>query len=144
MKKFIDASKKGAVVVSFGSNYRSDLMPKAKQNILFEVFRQLPDYHFVWKFESNTSVTDFPANVKVQSWLPVSDLLANSRVKAIFFHGGLLTTQEAIYRSVPMIIMPFALDQDQVRYFLLINMDYIFYEYSIFIEPNQNETSWNS
>lgn len=115
MKVFIDAAKKGAVVVSFGSNYRSDFMPQEKQKILLKAFQQLNDYHFIWKFESNMSSTELPMNVKIMPWLPLSDILADSNVKAIFFHGGLLTTQEAIHRSTPMIIMPFALDQHQVK-----------------------------
>lgn len=90
-------------------------MPLAKQQIFLSVFSELIDYHILWKFESNISAVDLPKNVLARSWLPVSDILADPKVKAIFFHGGLLTTQEALSRAVPMIIMPFALDQRQVR-----------------------------
>lgn len=85
--------------------------------MFLEVFKELTDYHFLWKFESNFTASDLPNNVRIEPWLPLSDILAHSNVKAIFFHGGLLTTQEALWRGVPMIIMPFGLDQRQASTF---------------------------
>lgn len=90
-------------------------MPQAKQQLFLDIFSELSDYHFLWKFESNITSNSLPKNVRVYPWLSISDILADSKVKAIFFHGGLLTTQEAIYRGVPMIMMPFGLDQVQVQ-----------------------------
>lgn len=94
-------------------------MPQAKQKLFLDVFVDLPEYNFLWKFESNISSANLPKNVKIHPWLPVSDILADPKVKAIFFHGGLLTTQEALWRGIPMIIMPFALDQRHVRIFVI-------------------------
>lgn len=126
LKNFIDASNKGVVLFSLGSNFRSDFMPQEKQNIFINIFSDLRDYNFLWKFESNSPSSNMPCNVRIQPWLPVSDILAHSKVKAIFFHGGMLTTQEALWRGVPMIIMPFGLDQQQVsRFFLKIISAYI-------------------
>lgn len=113
LNAFVESSKKGVVVVSFGSNFRSDFMPHEKQQLFLRAFSELSDYHFVWKFESNISSDVLPKNVWIDSWLPISDILANPRVKAIYFHGGMLTTQEAVWRGVPTIIMPFGLDQRQ-------------------------------
>lgn len=113
LETFIESSKKGVVVLCFGTNFRSEYIPLAKQNFFLEVFSELNDYHFLWKFESNISSSVLPKNVRIEPWLPVSDILANPNVKLIFFHGGMLTTQESIWRGVPMIIMPFALDQHQ-------------------------------
>ena len=92
-------------------------MPVAKQQFFIKIFSELPDFHFLWKFESDVAADDLPKNVMIQKWLPVSDILADPKVKAIYFHGGMLTTHEAIWRGVPMIIMPFALDQRKVRKF---------------------------
>ncbi|TGZ49038.1 UDP-glucuronosyltransferase 2B5 [Temnothorax longispinosus] len=37
--------------------------------------------------------------------------LAHKNVKAVWTHGGLLSTQEAIWKGIPMIVMPFFGDQ---------------------------------
>ncbi|XP_031638676.1 UDP-glucuronosyltransferase 2C1-like [Contarinia nasturtii] len=113
LKAFVDSSNKGIVIFSLGTNFRSDFLPEAKQKLFLEVFRQFPDYHFLWKFESNLPASNLPKNVLIRPWLPISNILADSKTKAIFFHGGLLTTQEAIWRGVPMIIMPLGFDQKQ-------------------------------
>ncbi|XP_031617544.1 UDP-glucuronosyltransferase 2B7-like [Contarinia nasturtii] len=113
LTSFINSSTKGTVIFSLGSNFRSDYIPQIKKNLILKVLSDLSDYNFLWKFESNISESDLPKNVMIRSWIPVSDVLAHPKVKAIFFHGGLLTTHEAIWRSVPMIIMPFGLDQPQ-------------------------------
>lgn len=102
------------MIFSLGTNLRSDCLSEEKRNIFLDVFREFSDYNFLWKFETNISVSELPKNVMVRSWLPISDLLDDSKTKAIFYHGGLLTTQEALWRGVPMIIMPFGLDQNQV------------------------------
>lgn len=88
-------------------------MTVEKQKMFIDAFSQLPDYHFLWKFESNLSDFELPKNVQKRSWLPLSDALAHPKIKLIIFHGGLLTTQETIWRGVPMIIMPLGLDQRQ-------------------------------
>jgi len=37
--------------------------------------------------------------------------LAHKNVRAIWTHGGLLSTQEAIWKGIPIIAMPFFADQ---------------------------------
>lgn len=113
LEEFIDSSKKGVVLFSLGSHFRSELMTVEKQKMFIDAFSQLPDYHFLWKFESKLSGIELPKNVQIRSWLPLSDALAHPKTKLMFSHGGLLTTQETIWRGVPMIIMPLGLDQRQ-------------------------------
>lgn len=127
----MNSSRKGVVIFSLGTNFCSDFLPAAKRNMFLDVLSSLTDYHFLWKFESNRiSLADLPTNVLIRPWLPVSDLLADSNVKAIFFHGGQLTTHEALWRGIPMIIMPFGLDQNQVRVKI---MESKCIQYSIFL-----------
>lgn len=115
IESFVNSSRKGAVLVSFGTNMRSDLMSIEKRNTIVQAMRELPGYHFVWKFESDLPASEIPSNVLIRPWLPQSDLLAHSKVKAFFTHSGLLSTQEAIWRGVPLLCMPFGLDQRQVN-----------------------------
>lgn len=108
---FIDGAPRGAVLVSLGTNVRSDMMDPLKLQQFLNAFRQMPDYHFLWKFESTV---DVPANVMLSEWMPQSDILAHSKVMAFITHAGLLSTQEAIWYGVPMIGIPFIYDQHQV------------------------------
>lgn len=114
IESFIDASHIGAVLFSLGSNYRSDSMDANTKNAFIEAFRQLPDYHFLWKFETTMGASSIPANVLIRQWLPQSDILAHPKTKLFFTHAGLLSAQEAIWRGVPMLGMPFAFDQHMV------------------------------
>lgn len=114
----MNSSKIGVVLFSLGSNFRSDLMSIEKQRMFIEVFDELSDFNFLWKFESNISSDQLPKNVQIRSWLPLSNALAHPKTKSIIFHGGLLTTQEALWRGVPMVIMPFGLDQQQVCFLI--------------------------
>lgn len=119
IEEFMNSSEKGVVLFSLGSNFRSDLMTIEKQRMFIEAFDQLSDFNFLWKFESNISSEQLPKNVQIRSWLPLSNALAHPKTKLIIFHGGLLTSQEAMWRGVPMIIMPFGLDQHQVCFFFV-------------------------
>lgn len=114
IESFMNASSKGTVLIAFGSNVRSDFMPIQKRNLIIQVLRELPDYHFVWKYESDLPASEIPKNVLIRRWLPQSDILAHANVKAFFSHSGQLSTQEAIWRGVPLLCMPFAFDQHQV------------------------------
>lgn len=111
---FINGSRSGSILFSLGSNFRSDSMNVHTQNAFIESFRQLPDYHFLWKFESEISASQLPRNVIARRWLPQSDILAHQKTKLFFTHAGLLSTQEAIWRGVPMLGMPFVFDQHMV------------------------------
>lgn len=82
--------------------------------MFIETFRMLSQYHFLWKFEANSTPTQLPPNVRILPWLPQSDILAHPKTKAIIAHGGSLSTQEAVFRGVKMLIMPFVYDQVRV------------------------------
>lgn len=82
--------------------------------MFIETFRMLSEYHFLWKFEANSTPTQLPPNVRILPWLPQSDILAHPKTKAIIAHGGSLSTQEAVFRGVQLLIIPFVYDQVRV------------------------------
>lgn len=111
LKKFVDNSEKGVIFMSFGSIAKSSNLGPEKIEIFLNVFSRL-NYDVVWKFETDAS-TPIPKNVFMSKWIPQADLLAHSKVKAFITHCGIASTQEAIDRSVPMILIP--LYGDQIR-----------------------------
>lgn len=113
MAKFLESGKKGSVLFSIGSNFRSDELSEDKLNMFLEAFRQIPEYNFLWKFESD-KLKDVPKNVMLKAWLPQGDILANEHVKAFISHSGLLSTHEVFWRGVPLVSFPLYVDQHRV------------------------------
>ena len=47
----------------------------------------------------------------IKKWLPQNDLLAHPNLKVFVTHGGLLSTQEALFHKVPLVGVPISNDQ---------------------------------
>nr|CAD7437952.1 unnamed protein product [Timema bartmani] len=109
LKTFLDGAKNGAIFFALGSNVRSDQLPPEAQQALLEAFSELPQ-RVLWKFETE-DIKGKPDNVMISKWLPQTDVLGHPNVKLFISHCGLLSTQEAIYFGVPIVHIPFFLDQ---------------------------------
>lgn len=110
LKTFLDNSKDGVIYMSLGSNVKSkDLSPEILQ-IFLSAFGELT-YNVLWKFEAD-NLPNKPDNVMISKWLPQSDLLAHPSIKLFITQGGQQSMEEAIDRSIPMIVIPFLGDQD--------------------------------
>jgi UDP:flavonoid glycosyltransferase YjiC (YdhE family) len=108
---FLSAGKKGSVIMSLGTNFRSDTLGEAKITAIVEAFRELKDYNFIWKFETSDQIKNLPSNVRIQPWLSQNDILGHSNVKAFITHGGMLSLQETVYHGKPFIGIPLFSDQ---------------------------------
>ncbi|TGZ53751.1 Uncharacterized protein DBV15_12370 [Temnothorax longispinosus] len=86
------------------------LNAQAVQPITGETVVTYPKQRVLWKLEIEVSF-EIPDNVMIVKWMPQSEVLSHKNVRAIWTHGGLLSTQEAIWKGIPMIVMPFFMDQ---------------------------------
>ena len=120
---------------------QSDFLTNQTQRSLVNAFANLSET-IIWKYESD--IDNLPRNVVVRKWLRQSDILGSSNcktntskqdflghpnVKLFIGHAGGLGTQEAIYHGVPMVCIPFFLDQHVnakkiVREKLGLSLDY--------------------
>lgn len=118
LETFILGARSGAVFFSLGTNVRSDQLGAAAQLALLTAFARMPEYRFLWKFETadGLQADAIPSNVMIRPWLPQNDILAHRGVRAFFTHSGTLSTHEATWHAVPMVAMPFFVDQIRTSY----------------------------
>lgn len=64
------------------------------------------------KWNGGEQPKDIPKNVLLAEWLSQQDILAHPKIRAFISHGGLLSTQEAVYYAVPSIVFPVFAEQD--------------------------------
>ena len=97
LRTFLDAASQGAVYVSFGSAIPPSQMPAEKLELMLSVFRSLPQYSFVWKWEGE--IENLPGNVLTKNWIPQQDLLGHPNLRVFVTHGGMGGVSEAIYHK---------------------------------------------
>ncbi|XP_069697670.1 UDP-glycosyltransferase UGT5-like [Periplaneta americana] len=109
LKKYLDEATDGVIYFSMGSNLRSSQMPDYKRDAFLKVFSELKQ-RVLWKWETD-NLPGKSSNVKISQWFPQSDILAHPNVRMFMTHGGLLSTQEALNRGVPLLGIPVFGDQ---------------------------------
>ncbi|KAF2885914.1 hypothetical protein ILUMI_20259, partial [Ignelater luminosus] len=105
----LDEAKQGAILFSLGTNVRSDELDLVTRKSLLDAFAKVP-HLVIWKFETE-EIGELPRNVVVRKWLPQNDILGHPNIKLFISHGGALSTQEAMYHGVPVVGIPFMMDQ---------------------------------
>lgn len=110
VKSFLDNSGNGVIYMSLGSNVRSKDLSNETIQIFLNVFSKLK-YDILWKFEAD-ELPNKPSNVMTRKWLPQADILAHPKVKLIICQAGQQTTEEAIDREVPLVVIPFIEEQE--------------------------------
>lgn len=109
LKQFMDVHPEGVVYVSFGSALAPSAMTDGQKNVFRETFKEL-NVPIIWKWNDD-DLSGIPKNVLVRKWLPQNDLLAHPNLKVFVTHGGLLSTQEALFHNVPLVGVPISNDQ---------------------------------
>ncbi|XP_055545129.1 UDP-glucosyltransferase 2-like [Wyeomyia smithii] len=111
LEQWVTRSTRPIALFSLGTNFRSDKLDASVIENLLAAMRELSEFQFLWKFESDLLDYDVPENVYIRQWIPQGDLLANPKVQLFITHSGLLSTQEAIWHGVPIIGFPIFADQ---------------------------------
>jgi len=109
-QSYLDASKHGVIYFSLGTNVKTGSLKAGTIELLVETFSQLK-YDVLWKWDTEEIDLVLPKNVKTTSWVPQQDLLAHPKIKLFVTQGGHQSIEEAIDRGVPMIAIPFFVDQ---------------------------------
>ena len=103
--EFVNSSKNGIIVVSFGSVVST--LPKEHLEKMGEAFKKIK-YDVVWKWsDTNYSST----NVFLTKWMPQNDLLGHPKTKLFITHCGNGGQFESLYNGVPMLGFPMFGDQ---------------------------------
>ncbi|KAG8288669.1 UDP-glucuronosyltransferase 1-1 [Homalodisca vitripennis] len=108
LKDFMDGAEHGVILLSFGSNVASNWLGEGFEDKVLLAIRQLPQ-RVIWKWDRD--ISNIPPNVKLSKWLPQNDIMAHPKLRLFITHCGLLSTQEAIYRRVPIMGLPVFCDQ---------------------------------
>ncbi|CAH1173989.1 unnamed protein product [Phaedon cochleariae] len=108
LQDIMDSAKNGVILFSLGTNVRSDKMSSEKRNNILKAFSKM-NQTVLWKFESN--ITNYPKNVIIRKWTPQTEILAHPNLKLFITHGGGLSTIEAAFYGIPMVGIPFFVDQ---------------------------------
>ena len=107
--QFLEKSKKGVVLLSFGSLIKSEDMSDETKEIFHNMFLKFSEYDFIWKFDGDK--TNIPKNVLVSNWLPQQDILAHQNLKVFITHAGQSSFQESLCHQKPVLALPINGDQ---------------------------------
>lgn len=109
IEEFVNGSgtggEDGFIYFSFGSIVKGNAMPEKYRKIFINVFSKLK-LKVLWKWEEDSMQGLTAKNVFLSNWLPQQDILGHKNIKLFMSHGGLLSTQEAVYHGVPMLALP--------------------------------------
>ena len=107
MNDYVNEAEHGIIVVTFGSLVkRAPTEIIEKMMIAFGKVKQ----RVLMRYDGPTP-TIKPSNVRLEKWLPQNDLLGNKKTLLFITHAGNNGQLESLYHGVPMLCMPFFIDQ---------------------------------
>ncbi|KAK4883758.1 hypothetical protein RN001_000029 [Aquatica leii] len=110
LENVFNNAEHGVIFFSLGTIINSNMFTDEDINAFLNVFSKLQEV-VVWKF--NVNVQNVPKNVFISEWLPQNDILGHPKTKLFITHCGRLSTQEAIYHAVPIVGIPYFVDQTE-------------------------------
>ncbi|EDW04022.1 UDP-glucosyltransferase 2 [Drosophila grimshawi] len=110
MQEFLDNAKNGAILLSLGSNLKSENVKPESVEKIFETLSKLKQ-RVIWKWDDLKHTPGKSANILYKSWLPQDDILAHPNIKLFITHAGKGGVAESLYHAKPMLALPVFADQ---------------------------------
>ncbi|XP_063917898.1 UDP-glucosyltransferase 2-like [Zophobas morio] len=104
VRRYLDESTRGIVYFNLGTNLHSTIIETIMASI-----SQLP-YDVLWLLDHG-AVPYTPENLLIKKTLVQHHVLRHPKTKVFVSQGDLISVQEAVASSVPLVGMPFAFDQ---------------------------------
>ncbi|KAJ8912499.1 hypothetical protein NQ315_004006 [Exocentrus adspersus] len=108
LQNIMDNAPEGVILFCLGTNVRSEKLSERTKQTLLQAFGQLRQI-VIWKYES--ILRNIPSNVIVRPFVPQSEILRHPNLRLFMGHGGALSSLEAAYFGLPVVGMPFFVDQ---------------------------------
>ncbi|XP_051167479.1 UDP-glucosyltransferase 2-like isoform X2 [Leptopilina boulardi] len=112
LKKWMDDSIHGVIYFNLGAMMLIESFPRDTLLAFYASFAKVAPIRILMKIASEDKLPPgLPQNILTLSWIPQIPVLKHNNTKVFITHGGLMSLQEAIYHAVPMIGLPFFIDQ---------------------------------
>lgn len=105
----MDNAPDGIVYFSFGSVLKLTQLPKDQFEMIIRQLGKIKQ-KVLFKWDSDDKI-DFPPNIIIRKWFPQADVLGHPNCVLFITHGGIHSTEEAIYFGVPMLAISVFGDQ---------------------------------
>jgi len=110
LEDFMSASKDGVILVSFGS-YFDFAVPEVVRRFCDAFTDRRNRLRVIWKIKDTKICSSDDGRIRLMSWIPQNDLLADPRVQIFITHGGFNSIIESAYHAKPLIIFSMYADQ---------------------------------
>jgi len=110
LEEFLSVSNEKVILVSFGS-YLDIAVPEIVRKFCDAFTDGRNRFRVIWKIKDTTTCPGTNGRIKLMSWIPQNDLLADFRVAMFISHGGFNSIVESVYHAKPLIIFPLFADQ---------------------------------
>uniref|UniRef100_A0AAF5CYC8 UDP-glucuronosyltransferase n=1 Tax=Strongyloides stercoralis TaxID=6248 RepID=A0AAF5CYC8_STRER len=106
-----DEKSKGTIYMAFGSQMPWNWAPITVIKNFINVFKRFNNYKIILSININITNITIPSNVLLVRWAPQTLILNHNKTKLFITHGGLKSFRESICGEVPMLSIPFYIDQ---------------------------------
>ncbi|VDM61493.1 unnamed protein product [Angiostrongylus costaricensis] len=107
-----DASSKGTILVSFGSNADWDYAPDELLSLIVEALNRLSQYRIVFAYNGDKKrIRSIGQHIKITTWAPQVEILQHNKTVVFISHGGQKSVKETICGGVPAVYIPLFAEQ---------------------------------